>query len=271
MTGEHNSEDIPPGLDGGIEHRQAISLERAAEIAREVRRLISAGQEHRAREIIQSLHPADMGSIVVGLPRASRDAMLGIMSPETVAWMLRQMNPVEAGRIGARIGADMLSLLLHQVRPQLALATLRKLPSLRVRPQLVMQMLRRIPSLRHHDVPGSIEDALEEAEPLVHDPDTAGSLMVADFPLVSIEDDVEVAREGLRQLEEDRRKFTQILVLDQNDHLTGQISMVDLALAEANTDIRAITTPIIATVSPGPLSKLSDYVRLSAKGKCHPL
>ena len=249
MTGEHNSRDIPPGLDSGSEHRQAISLDRAAEIAREVRELLNAGHETRAWELMRNLHPADMGSIVAGLPRASRDAMLAVMAPETVAWMLRQMNPVEAGRIGARIGTDMLSFVLHQVRPQLALATLRRLPSLRVRPQLAMQMLRRLPSLRHHEASGSIEDVLEETEPLAYHPDSAGSLMVADFPTVNIEDDVEAARDSLRQLEEDRRKFAQISVLDQNGQLTGQISMVDLAVAGTDTDVRAITTPVIATVS----------------------
>lgn len=250
MTGEHDSRDIPPGLDSGSEHRQAISLDRAAEIAGEVRELLNAGHERRAWELMRHLHPADMGSIVAGLPRASRDAMLAVMSPETVAWMLRQMNPVEAGRIGARIGADMLSFVLHQVRPQSALATLRRLPSLRVRPQLAMQILRRLPSLRHHEASSNIEDVLEEAEPLAYHPDSAGSLMVADFPTVNIEDDVEAARESLRQLEEDRRKFAQILILDQDGQLTGQISMVDLALAGTDTDVRAITTPVIATVSP---------------------
>ena len=96
--------DIPeqtPTLARGIEQPQAISLEVAATIAGEVRDLIQAGEEQSAWERLRNLHPADMGSIVASLPRTSRDAMVRAMSPDTVAWMLRQMNPVEAGRVGA--------------------------------------------------------------------------------------------------------------------------------------------------------------------------
>ena len=101
MGSEPRSTQKPPGPDDGMEQPQAISLDEAAEIASEVQELIRAGEEHSAWERIRHLHPADMGSIVAGLPRASRDAMVRVMSPETVAWMLHQMNPVEAGRVGA--------------------------------------------------------------------------------------------------------------------------------------------------------------------------
>ena len=106
-----------PGI-AASSHR-AISLDTAAEIARDVRELVNAGQAHVAWERVRNLHPADMGTIVAGLPRASREAMIAVMSPETVVWMLRQMNPVVAGRVGARIGSGVLSSVFRQVRPQL--------------------------------------------------------------------------------------------------------------------------------------------------------
>ena len=123
--------DIPeqtPTSERSIEQPQAISLEVAATIAGEVRDLIQAGEEQSAWERLRNLHPADMGSIVASLPRTSRDAMVRAMSPDTVAWMLRQMNPVEAGRVGARLGAGVLSFVIDQVNPQQALETLRSLP-----------------------------------------------------------------------------------------------------------------------------------------------
>ena len=45
----------------------------------------------------------------VGAPSTSRDAIVTVMSPDTVAWMLRQMNPIKAARIGTRQGTGMLS------------------------------------------------------------------------------------------------------------------------------------------------------------------
>ena len=119
----------PSSTDITTEQPLAISLDQASEIATEVRELIEAGEEHTAWERVRHLHPADIGIIVAGLPRTSRDTLLRVMSPETVAWMLRQMNPIEAGRVGTRLGARVLTPVLGQLRPQQAFRTLRRLPT----------------------------------------------------------------------------------------------------------------------------------------------
>ena len=229
-------------------------MARAAEISREIRELIGAGHERRALEMMRTLHPADMGSILVGLPRSSRDAVLGLMSPDTVAWMLRQMNPAVAARVGARMGTGMLSAVLRQLRPQLALETLRRLPTLHVRPRLAMETLRRLPTSRVRRVSRSVELQLEETvediKPLTHSLGEAGSLMTTVFPSVGISDLARAARESVRELaEEDREKFTHILVLDQGGELLGQTSMVDLALAENETQVSEIASPVVAAVN----------------------
>ena len=241
--------DYEPVPGAQVTHPRAISLDRATEIAREVRELVSAGQERVAWERMRHLHPADIGAIVAGLPRASRDVMLAVMSPETVVWILRQMNPVEAGRLGARIGSGMLSVVLRQVRPQVALATLRRLPFLAVRPQLVLETIRRIPTPRfgrtREVTAEKVEEALGELEPLAHAPDVAGALMVADFPMVDIDERVLEARERLRSLDENRNMFTHVLVRDEAEGFIGQVSMVDLALAENETPLRSMATSLV--------------------------
>ncbi len=72
-----------------IEQPLTVSPEEAAEIAEEVQELIEAGDEHSAWERVRHLHPADIGIIVTSLPRTSRDAIVRVMSPQTVAWVLR--------------------------------------------------------------------------------------------------------------------------------------------------------------------------------------
>ena len=91
---------------------QAISLDEAEDIADEVRDLLSAEDGHTAWERIRHLNPADIGSIVAGLPRSSREAMVHVMTPDMVSWMLRQMNPVVAGRVGTRLGVQLLTFVL---------------------------------------------------------------------------------------------------------------------------------------------------------------
>ena len=210
----------------------AISLDQAEEIANRVQELINAGRARSAWELIRHLHPADMGSIVVGLPRASRDAMILVMSPDTVAWMLRQMNPVQAARVGTRLGSQMLTFVLGQLRPHQAIAT-----------------LRRLPIRRANEVAESLEQPLAETEFLAFESDTAGALMVEQVPTVGIDGLAESARDSLRNLDEIVQKLTHVFVVGNEYDLVGQISMVDLALADNAAPVRTITSPIVASVT----------------------
>ena len=123
------------------------------------------------------LHPADIGSIVAGLPRASRDRLLGVMSPETVVWLFNHINPLVAARVGARLGTEALSFVLRQVHPRHALTALRRLPILPAR-----------------EVAEFLDEAAQEDELLEQEPDTAGELMDEWFPRVSVDERVEDAR-----------------------------------------------------------------------------
>ncbi len=232
MDTDHSNSENVQSLEGDIQQPQAISLDKADEIASEVQELVKAGKENSAWELIRHLHPADMGSIVASLPRTSRDAMVRVMSPETVAWMLRQMNPVMAGRVGTRLGVQMLTFILSQVHPNQALAT-----------------LRRIPFLRPHEEAESLERPLAAEEILIHKPDTAGSLMVTELPTVDIDGLAEAARENLGALTENRDKLTHVYAIREGGDLVGQISMVDLALADNATSVRTIAGSIVATVT----------------------
>ena len=173
-----------------------------------------------------------MGSIVAGLPRTSRDAMLHVMSPATVAWMLGQMNPVVAGRVGTRLGSRMIGIVLGQIHPNQALAT-----------------LRRVPILRSRQVAESLDQPQATEELLAHEPDTAWSLMATQFATVDIDAEAGAARESLREAGEVRHKLTHVYVTGDGGALVGQIGMVDLALADDESSVRDVATPIVATVT----------------------
>ena len=231
MTFDPMNPDRTRPRGGGLGQPVAIPLDRVDEIAGEVQRLVKAGRESAAWEMIRYLHPADMGTIVVSLPRQSREAMVRVMSPETVAWMLRQMNPVEAGRVGTRLGVKVLSFVFGQLHPGQALAT-----------------LRRLPFLRPHDVAEALEQPLADEDTLAYGPDTAGSLMVAELPTVDVDGLAQSARENLAQLSETRDKLTHVYVLSGGE-LVGQVSMVELALVDNATPIRETASSIVATVT----------------------
>ena len=232
MVFDPSSTSGAQSVPGGLEQPRAISQDEAAEIAGQVQDLISEGKPQSAWELIRHLHPADIGSIVAGLPRASRGTLVRVMSPQTVAWMLRQMNPVEAGRVGTRIGSRLLTSVIGQVHPDQALAILRRLPIPRV-----------------HEVAESLDEPLPEAELLAQEPDTAGALMVAELPSAPIDGLAGAARDRLRDLGDIAHKLTHVFVVGDGDVLMGQIAMVDLALADNDTPIRSIASPIVATVT----------------------
>ena len=227
--GSYSAEQSVPGR---VEQARAISQDEAAAIAGRVQELIKAGRAQSAWEMIRHLHPADMGSIVAGLPRASRGALVRVMSPQTVAWMFRQMNPVEAGRVGTRLGSRLLTSVIGQVHPDQAMTILRRLP---------------IPRLR--EVAESLDEPLPDTELLVQEPDTAGALMVAELPTVAIDGNANAARDKLRELDDIAHKLTHVFVVGDDDVIMGQIGMVDLALAHSDAPVRDIAAPIVATVT----------------------
>ena len=208
-----------------------ISRDRATEIAREVQRLVGDGEEHRAWEMVRDLHPADIGAIVAALPRNSRDALVRVISPNTFAWVLQQMNPMDAARLSARLGSQMISTVLNQVHPREAMDTLLRLPKRQAR-----------------TVAGTLEQPLPDPELLEHSRNTAGALMIIQFPTVRDSDLAEAALDNLRELERTRYQFTHVFVLDDGE-LVGQVNMVDLALSRNETPVREIVEPVLATVT----------------------
>ena len=233
MKEEKRTPGGPLNLVSGLQPRQAIPLARVEEIAREIRDLINAGEEHIAWERLNRLHPADIGSIVAGLPRASRDRLLGVMSPETVVWLFHHINPLVAARFGARLGTDALSFVLRQVQPRHALTALRRLPILRAR-----------------EVAESLAEPVQEDELLEQEPNTAGELMDEWFPRVSVDERVEDARNSLREMDESRRQLSQLFVLGSSGELAGEVNMVEFALADGETPLNELVSPVIAVANP---------------------
>ena len=73
--------------------------------------------------------------------------------------------------------------------------------------------------------------------------------MISQLPTVGIDDMVKTARDNLRTLDDTRHKLTHIFVVEDSGGPVGQISMVELALADDSAPVRAITSSIVATVT----------------------
>ncbi len=210
---------------------RAISQKAASEIASTVRRLIQTGESNAAWEQLQKLHPADVASILTSLPRASMDAMFNAMSPAAAASILQQLNPLAAGRVAGRISTQVLSTVVKQMHPRETLTLLQRIPVFRAREVA-------------HELPETHVD-----ETLLGQPDTAGELMISECPVVGSAETAQQARDELNSMGELKRKFTAVFVTDDLGAVIGQISMVDLAVAQSDTPVSSISDPIVATVN----------------------
>ena len=209
-----------------------ITPDEAAIIAREVRRLIRNGDERSAWERLRHLHPADMGNIVAALPRNSREAIVAVMTPDAVAWMFRHMNPVQAARVSARLGTGILSVALAQVNPRTAL-----------------DIVRRLPGPHAREVAEAIGQPADDPAVETDLLDTAAGFMVTRFPAVHPNERVGAARANLRQLARDDHDFTHVFVIDGDDQLVGQVTMIDLAMSSDDAPIDDLIMPSTAPVS----------------------
>ena len=226
-----------------VEHPQVITPQEASSIAAEVRILLKAGDHHSAWDRLSRLHPADMGAILAGLPRTSRDSILRVMHPDTVTWMLRQMNPLEAGKVATRLGSQVLSGVMEQANPINAMRALLRI---------------RLPQAR--EVAESLEQPVPEAESFEFQPRTAGALMVPEFPSVQLAGTVSDALASLGSLGDIRYEFNRVYVVDEDGQLAGHVNIVDLALHLEQTPLRDILTPVPATV--GVNTPASECARL---------
>ena len=216
-----------------LEQPQAIETKEASQIATDVLGLIEAGDEASAWQILNRLHPADIGSILVSLPRSSRDAMLHIMSPDTVVWILEHTSPLEGARVATRFGSRILTGALRQLHPVEAVSMLQRL---------------HIPLGQTREVVQELEPPPQEMQLVTYSPGTAGAIMVSQFPTVGIDELTQTALDNLLELDRTRYKFTDVFVLGEDGQLAGQVNMVDLALAPVDTAVSSVASPIVATV-----------------------
>ena len=105
-----------------------------------------------------------------------------------------------------------------------------------------------LPIPRAREVSKALERPLPDADIFQHTPRTAGALMVTEFPAVHLDDRAATALDSLRTLDGMARKFTHVLIINDDHELGSQVHMVDLALADDDAPVSSIAVSVVATV-----------------------
>src|ERR671914_1693702 len=148
-----------------MEHQSRTS--QIQTLAQETRKLFEAGEGEAALAFFRQIHPADQGEILVELGREPRQKLLAWLTPDEAAEILDHIEPEEAVGLFEGIEAPVVAQILDEASPDVA-----------------ADILNDLPLDRSWKILGGMRDTQEVVPLLQHPDDTAGRLMIPDYPVV---------------------------------------------------------------------------------------
>lgn len=215
-----------------IEHQARPPEEVIQELVSELERLLEAGERPEALERFVGLHPVDQGEVLDGLPRELQQSLLGELETSAVADILEFMEPEESVELVGGRGPAELAEVLDLTDPDVA-----------------VDLLQRIPEDKRLETLEAMSDPAEVSALLQYQDDTAGGLMTPDYPVFTQATTTPNALDQLRLLGPDAEDINSVLVVNDQRHLVGSLSVTRLALARPNMLIGDIMDPDVHSVS----------------------
>ncbi|MDA0263434.1 MAG: CBS domain-containing protein [Chloroflexi bacterium] len=202
------------------------------ELVTELGRQPESEQRSEALERFGQLHPVDQGEVLDGLHREARETLLDELDSAVVAEILEYLEPAESAEmVGGREPSD-LAEVLDLTDPDVA-----------------VDVLRQISDEKQQETLEAMTDAAEVTELLQYRDDTAGGLMIPDYPMVTDTTTTPIALDQLRLLGQDAEDIHSVLVVDAERRLVGSLSVTRLALARSNSVIGDIMEREINSVT----------------------
>jgi magnesium transporter len=211
--------------------RRRESLLRA--LVRETRELLDQGDIESALAFFRQIHPADQGEVLVEMDDRVRLKMLAALLPDETAEIIEHIEPEDAVNVFEGVDAATLSSILDETSADVAADILKDLP-----PQ------------RSRDILEGMTDSQDVTPLMGHADDTAGGLMVPDYPVVRENISADNALDILRLLGPDAEDISAVFVLDRDDKLVGTLSITRLALARRNTLVEDLMRHEFISVGP---------------------
>ncbi|MDA1217953.1 MAG: magnesium transporter [Chloroflexi bacterium] len=201
---------------------------------RETRYLLERDEVESALNFFRQIHPADQGDVLVEMDDQIRLKMLAVLLPDETAEIIEHIEPEDAVDVFEGVDVATLAQILDETSPDVAADILNDL------------------------APGRSRDILEEMSEsedveslLEHADDTAGGLMIPDYPVVKENISVANALDILRLLGPEAEDLSAVLVVGDEDKLVGTLSITRLALARPSTLVGDLMHRDFISVGPG--------------------
>lgn len=206
--------------------------EKTMEEVERVVRLMSDGYKDSALPLFKELHPVDQGEVLLELEPEQCLELLADLTAKETAQILEHLGPEEALVVAAGLDPLVLPLILDETRPDVA-----------------ADILRRLPQEQSQETLEAMEGAGEVAPLLGYADETAGGLMVPEYPVVADYMTASIALDVLRLLGPDAEDFSSIFVVDAQVKLLGSITITRLALSTLDIAVRDIMQPEAVSVT----------------------
>jgi magnesium transporter len=196
-----------------------------AELIRESPQVVAAA--------VADVHPAVLAELLGDLPREERVLLFEALAPDQGAAVLSELR------------GETLRLILHQASPEKLGPELDRLPADEVTFLLEHLTQRQREALLARMSP---RDAAEAERLLRYAPRTAGRLMSEKFPKIRAEWTAAETLEHLKKIDPEVETVQSLYVVDDHDHLVGDVSLRRLLPAPPNRTIAEIMERTVKTV-----------------------
>lgn len=202
----------------------------------EIERLVAVNGMNREalRELLETIHPADIAEVLDELSDGARLAVFNLLSTEVASEVLDETDPEITRFIFEELPDERLADLLEELPMDDAARLLADLP-----PETAEGLIELMQP----------EDAAEVRDLLSYEENTAGRLMTDKFIRLRSTWTVAETLNYLRHLDPETETIAYLYVVDHRDRLVGVVPLRSLVTAQPTQTIEEIMTPRVVSVT----------------------
>lgn len=188
--------------------------------------LFSVPQIHEQirRGLQEGIHPGDLLELLHGLDDEGMEKLLGLLTDEEAGALIQEMEQFEQASLFRLLNSNRAS------------AILRRMPS-----DDAVDLLGELSPEKSAELLGMVDEDYDEFSGLLKYPEeSAGGIMTTEFISLPAELHVEEAIARLREIAPDAETIYYVFVVDEENRLSGVLSLRDLIAAPDGTPLKSI-------------------------------
>jgi len=191
----------------------------------DIENLIEQQNNGALSNILIDLHPADIEEILNRLKKDERKYLFDLLPTDLASEVLSELDTPVADQVLEDMNEEEISSLVDQMDSDDAADVISELDE-----EVAARVLEKM----------DVEEADDVKKLLHHEEDTAGGIMAMEFIAMRESASVNEAIEKIRENREEFDDIYSIWVVDEHEHLIGNISLTDLVLAKGKTVLSEI-------------------------------